>query len=63
LGIGSTLCRYSPVVERARRLGFDVEGFGAAFVGALLVTIVSLGLSLFVKSSEESYRKGRRKRI
>ena len=40
------------VVSNALGLGFDVDGFGAAFVGALLVTIVSFVLSLFVKPSE-----------
>ena len=40
------------VVSNALGLGFDVAGFGAAFVGALLVTIVSFVLSLFVKPSE-----------
>jgi putative membrane protein len=32
-------------------LGFHVEGFGAAFLGALVVTIVSFVLSLFVTSN------------
>jgi putative membrane protein len=31
-------------------LGFRVEGFGAAFLGALVVTAVSFALSLFVAS-------------
>ena len=31
-------------------LGFHVEGFGAAFLGALVVTVVSFMLSLFVGS-------------
>ena len=30
-------------------LGFQVDGFGAAFVGALVVTVVSFMLSLFVR--------------
>ena len=30
-------------------LGFHVDGFGAAFVGALVVTVVSFVLSLFVR--------------
>jgi putative membrane protein len=34
------------------RLGFHVAGFGAAFWGALVVTIVSFVLSLFVSSTE-----------
>jgi putative membrane protein len=32
-------------------LGFYVEGFGAAFFGALVVTVVSFMLSLFVASN------------
>jgi putative membrane protein len=31
-------------------LGFHVDGFGAAFVGALVVTVISFMLSLFVSS-------------
>jgi putative membrane protein len=30
-------------------LGFHVTGFGAAFLGALVITVVSVLLSLFVK--------------
>ena len=33
-------------------LGFHVAGFGAAFLGALVVSIVSFMLSLFVSSEE-----------
>jgi putative membrane protein len=40
------------VVSKSLGLGFDVDGFGAAFVGALLVTIVSFVLSLFVESND-----------
>ena len=35
-------------------LGFHVEGFGAAFLGALVVTIVSFVLSLFVRRGERA---------
>jgi len=35
-------------VSGAIGLGFHVEGFGAAFVGALVVSVVSLMLSVFV---------------
>jgi putative membrane protein len=34
-------------------LGFHVDGFWPAFKGALVVSIVSFALSLFVKSSDE----------
>lgn len=33
-------------------LGFQVEGFGAAFLGAVVVSVVSFMLSLFVASSK-----------
>jgi len=34
-------------------LGFKVEGFWAAFLGALVVSIVSFALSLFVTSGDD----------
>jgi putative membrane protein len=37
-------------VSEALGLGLDVDGFGAAFLGALVVTLVSFMLSLFVHS-------------
>jgi len=37
-------------VSNALGLGFHVSGFGAAFLGALVVTVVSFLLSLFVAS-------------
>ncbi len=37
-------------------LGFHVEGFGAAFLGALVVTVVSFVLSLFVASGARERR-------
>jgi len=33
-------------------LGFQVEGFGAAFLGAVVVSVVSFVLSLFVASNK-----------
>jgi uncharacterized membrane protein YvlD (DUF360 family) len=33
-------------------LGFSVDGFGAAFKGALVISIVSIVLSLFVRESD-----------
>jgi putative membrane protein len=35
-------------------LGFHVEGFAPAFAGALIVTVVSFMLSMFVKSGSET---------
>jgi putative membrane protein len=40
--------------SEALDLGFHVEGFVAAFLGALIVSFVSFVLSLFVGSSDES---------
>ena len=43
-------------VSDALGLGFHVEGFGAAFLGALVVTVVSFVLSLFVASGARERR-------
>ena len=40
-------------------LGFHVAGFGAAFLGALVVTVVSFVLSLFVASGARERRSSR----
>ena len=47
------------VVSDALGLGFQVEGFRAAFLGALVVTVVSFVLSLFVGSSRRDGRRSR----
>lgn len=44
------------LVSDALRLGFHVDGFGAAFLGALVVTVVSFLLSLFVASGARERR-------
>jgi putative membrane protein len=49
-------------VSDALGLGFHVSGFGAAFLGALVVTVVSFLLSLFVASGTRD-RMERRDRI
>jgi putative membrane protein len=44
-------------------LRFHVDGFGAAFVGALIITVVSFALSLVVSPRREKhYRVGRVRR-
>jgi putative membrane protein len=45
-------------VSSALGLGFHVAGFGAAFWGALVVTVVSTLLNVFVKDSSGSKRYG-----
>ena len=44
-------------ISDAFRLGFHVADFGAAFWGALVVTIVSYVLSLFVSTTERTSRR------
>ena len=43
-------------ISDALGLGFHVEGFGAAFLGALVVSVVSFLLSFFVGSSARDRR-------
>ena len=43
-------------ISNALGLGFHVEGFGPAFVGAFVVTVVSFLLSLFVASGARRRR-------
>ena len=51
------------VVSDALGLGFHVDGFRAAFMGALVVTVVSFVLSLFVgKDKERRPRRNARER-
>jgi putative membrane protein len=40
-------------------LGFVVDGFWAAFLGALVVSIVSFVLTLFLREDNEPHRAGR----
>lgn len=44
------------VISDGLGLGFHVDGFGAAFVGALVVTVVSFMLSLLVASGTDGRR-------
>ena len=46
-------------ISDALDLGFHVDGFVPAFIGALVVTIVSFVLSLFVGSGKREKRKSR----
>jgi putative membrane protein len=49
-------------VSNAFGLGFRVAGFSAAFWGALVVTLVSFALSLFVSTSDRDAHRARRAR-
>ena len=44
-------------ISDAARLGFHVEGFRAAFLGGLVVSVVSVVLSLFVGKDSGSRKK------
>jgi len=44
-------------VSDAFRLGFHVAGFGPAFLGALVVTVVNFLLSLFVRRMKDDSRE------
>jgi putative membrane protein len=45
------------VISDAIDLGFHVDGFGPAFWGALVVSVVSFTLSLFVGSDDDRHRE------
>jgi len=45
------------VVSEWVGLGFHVDGFGAAFLGALVVSVVSFMLSLFVGANKRERRR------
>ena len=45
-------------ISGAIGLGFQVDGFWTAFVGALVVSAVSFALSLFVTSGRSERRRG-----
>lgn len=48
LVLNAALLLLTSAISRALGLGFQVEGFVAAFLGGLVVSIVSMALSLFV---------------
>ena len=48
LVINAVMLRLTAAASDTLGLGFAVDGFGAALKGALVVTIVSFGLSMFV---------------
>jgi putative membrane protein len=54
LVLNAALLLLTSAVSGALGLGFQVEGFRAAFLGGLVVSIVSMALSFFVGSEESS---------
>jgi len=55
--LNAVMLLITSAASEALGLGFHVNGFTAAFIGALVVTIVSFAASLFVGSSEKNKKK------
>ena len=59
--LNALMLRVTGAISDALGLGFHVAGFGAAFFGALVVTVVSFVLSLFVSAgSRQTHRNDQR---
>jgi putative membrane protein len=58
--VNAILLLLTSTISDALDLGFRVEGFIPALFGALVVSIVSLGLSFFVGSNEPPAARDRR---
>lgn len=54
LVLNAALLLLTGAISGALGLGFHVEGFWAAFLGGLVVSIVSMALSFFVGSNQPS---------
>ena len=50
--INALMLWLTSAVSESLGLGFHVDGFGSAFLGALVVTVVSVLLSVFVSDKE-----------
>lgn len=59
LVVNAFLLWLTSVLSGAFGLGFHVTGFGAAFVGAVVVSCVSLLLSMFVSGSDKRHASAR----
>ena len=57
LVINAVMLRLTAAASDALGLGFTVDGFEAALKGALVVTLVSFGLSMFVSDSDAPPQK------
>lgn len=53
---GFTLWLASRIAQGWFGVGYTVEGFGAAFLGGLIVSVVSVILSALVKEEDEAWR-------
>jgi putative membrane protein len=54
---GITLWMASAIAVKVLHVGFYVDGFWSAFLGALIVSIVSVILSAFFRKREEDIRR------
>ena len=57
--VNAALLWTTSALSGALGLGFHVSGFGAAFVGALVVSFVSVLLSMFVSQSDKKRATGK----
>ena len=57
LVINAVMLLLTAAASKALGLGFVVDGFEAAFKGALVVTVVSFGLSMFVSDDNSKPQK------
>ena len=57
LVVNAVMLLITAAASDALGLGFFVDGFGAALKGALVVTIVSWGLSMFLSDGEKSKKE------
>lgn len=66
LGLGTLLINtflfwLTGVIGSRFDIGYSVDGFWPAFLGALVVTIVSVVLTLFIRDDRESRRRERQR--
>lgn len=59
LVINAALLLLTSYLSESLNLGFHVSGFGAAFLGALLISVVSFFLNVFLRDSDRHHRRKR----
>lgn len=57
--INAGLLLLTSYLSEPLNLGFHVGGFGPAFLGALLISVVSFALNIFVRDSDRRERRRR----
>ena len=61
LVINGAMLLLASSIASSLRLAFEVDGFPAAFLGALVISVVSFVLSVLTGINREDRRKGRKK--